>query len=433
MTTPRYILLIASLFLVYTQGMWERLFGGSPAIKLIVEGLIMLYLLLSVKYFKKKTPGSILFLIYLIFSFAVSILNGSGALAWLKYIRYFAYFYLLYITIFHTYISNKQWVFILKFAVFLILIQGLGSIYNVFILKQRVEGYVGLMSSIGGTTAATYPLFLLNLTIIIFFFHKSYNHKFIILILIFCASSFLVGYSSGKRAIYFTFPIFIALTSFISLYSLRNVVGIYKKFLFLIAIILLISPVYFFGIRSTSGVNYYLSGNENKLQVLSSAIEYAVDYEDAQSFTGLSIGRSGSTLQVIKKSLENRTLFFVGQGYGKVKDENTISDLGVGYGIVGITRDIISAGWIVMLITGAIVIKVILTNWSVKSNITNVLRITILLLFLYTHITYSSDFVVSLKINFMLIVICTFINSPKHIDSLRFVLDEYFLPEQECY
>lgn len=413
--------------------MWERLFGFSPAIKLIAEALIMFYLLLSVKYFKKKTPGSILFLIYLIFSFAVSILNGSGALAWLKYIRYFAYFYLLYITIFHTYISNKQWVFILKFAVFLILIQGLGSIYNVFILKQRVEGYVGLMSSIGGTTAATYPLFLLNLTIIIFFFHKSYNHKFIILILIFCASSFLVGYSSGKRAIYFTFPIFIALTSFISLYSLRNVVGIYKKFLFLIAIILLISPVYFFGIRSTSGVNYYLSGNENKLQVLSSAIEYAVDYEDAQSFTGLSIGRSGSTLQVIKKSLENRTLFFVGQGYGKVKDENTISDLGVGYGIVGITRDIISAGWIVMLITGAIVIKVILTNWSVKSNITNVLRITILLLFLYTHITYSSDFVVSLKINFMLIVICTFINSPKHIDSLRFVLDEYFLPEQECY
>ena len=314
--------------------MWERLFGFSPAIKLIAEALIMFYLLLSVKYFKKKTPGSILFLIYLIFSFAVSILNGSGALAWLKYIRYFAYFYLLYITIFHTYISNKQWVFILKFAVFLILIQGLGSIYNVFILKQRVEGYVGLMSSIGGTTAATYPLFLLNLTIIIFFFHKSYNHKFIILILIFCASSFLVGYSSGKRAIYFTFPIFIALTSFISLYSLRNVVGIYKKFLFLIAIILLISPVYFFGIRSTSGVNYYLSGNENKLQVLSSAIEYAVDYEDAQSFTGLSIGRSGSTLQVIKKSLENRTLFFVGKGYGKVKDENTISDLGVGYGIV---------------------------------------------------------------------------------------------------
>lgn len=433
MTNPRYILLITSLFIVYTQGLWERMFGFSPAIKLIAEALIMFYLLLSVKYFKKKTPGSILFLIYLIFSFAVSILNGSGALAWLKYIRYFAYFYLLYITIFHTYISNKQWVFILKFAVFLILIQGLGSIYNVFILKQRVEGYVGLMSSIGGTTAATYPLFLLNLTIIIFFFHKSYNHKFIILILIFCASSFLVGYSSGKRAIYFTFPIFIALTSFISLYSLRNVVGIYKKFLFLIAIILLISPVYFFGIRSTSGVNYYLSGNENKLQVLSSAIEYAVDYEDAQSFTGLSIGRSGSTLQVIKKSLENRTLFFVGQGYGKVKDENTISDLGVGYGIVGITRDIISAGWIVMLITGAIVIKVILTNWSVKSNITNVLRITILLLFLYTHITYSSDFVVSLKINFMLIVICTFINSPKHIDSLRFVLDEYFLPEQECY
>lgn len=433
MTNPRYILLITSLFIVYTQGLWERMFGFSPAIKLIAEALIMFYLLLSVKYFKKKTPGSILFLIYLIFSFAVSILNGSGALAWLKYIRYFAYFYLLYITIFHTYISNKQWVFILKFAVFLILIQGLGSIYNVFILKQRVEGYVGLMSSIGGTTAATYPLFLLNLTIIIFFFHKSYNHKFIILILIFCASSFLVGYSSGKRAIYFTFPIFIALTSFISLYSLRNVVGIYKKFLFLIAIILLISPVYFFGIRSTSGVNYYLSGNENKLQVLSSAIEYAVDYEDAQSFTGLSIGRSGSTLQVIKKSLENRTLFFVGQGYGKVKDENTISDLGVGYGIVGITRDIISAGWIVMLITGAIVIKVILTNWSVKSNITNVLRITILLLFLYTHITYSSDFVVSLKINFMLIVICTFINSHKHIDSLRFVLDEYFLPEQECY
>lgn len=433
MTLPRLLLLILSCFLVYTQGLWERVFDQNPIVKTLLESTIWIYLLLSVKYLIKKTPANLWFLAYLLFSLIIAVVNESGLNAWLKYIRYFAYFYLIYVTLWHTPVTRKQWKVLFNLIVFLVFLQALGAAYNIFVLRERIEGHVGLMSSIGGTTAATYPLFLLNLAIIIFFFHKNHNSEFIILMLIFCLTSFLVGYSSGKRAIYFTFPIFMALTSIISSYSLRKIAGAYKKLLSLVAIILILSPIYFFGIRSTSGVNYYLSGDESRLKVLSSAIEYALDYEEAQSSRGLSIGRSGSTLQVIRNSLENSTFFFAGQGYGKVKDENTISDLGVGYGIVGITRDIISAGWIVMLITGLIVIKVILTNWSAKSDLTNVLRIIILLLFLYTHITYSSDFVVSLKINIMLVLIFAFINSPMHIDSLRFVLDEYFLPEIESY
>lgn len=426
MTNPRFLLLTCSLFLVYTQGLWERMFGFSPAIKLISEAFIFLYLLLSIKYFRKKTPGNVLFLIYLIISFIGSIINGSDPVAWLKFVRYFVYFYLLYITLFHTSISHKQWVFILKFVVFLILIQGLGSIYNVFILNQRVEGFVGLMSSLGGTTAATFPLLIVSLSVTFYFFIQP-QHKKIYLYLLACVvSAFLVGYASGKRAIFFTLPAFIVLITFLSAFLLKGNKLFYKRLIMLGFIVLVLLPVYFFGIKTTAGVNYYLSGNETNRQMIGNAIEYAINYEDSKSAKGLTTGRSGSSVQVIRNSLQNPSFILFGQGYGMVKDDNTLSRLGVNYGIVGFTRDIISGGWIVMFLTVFIMLSMIFINRSIISSFTTTLRIAIMTIFLFTHFIYSSDFAVSLKLNFLLVFLLVFINSPAHTDCLHNLLGSYF-------
>jgi hypothetical protein len=37
MTNPRFLLLLTSMFLIYTQGLWERIAGFSPTTMLILE------------------------------------------------------------------------------------------------------------------------------------------------------------------------------------------------------------------------------------------------------------------------------------------------------------------------------------------------------------------------------------------------------------
>ena len=426
MTTPRYILLILSLFMVYTQGMWERMLDNTSAIKMIAEVFIWMYLLLSVKYLKKETPGNIIFFVFLLFSMATSIINGSGLLAWLKYIRYFAYFYLIYITLFHTTISVNQWGLLLRIIVFLVLIQGLGAIYNVIILGQRVEGYVGLMSSLGGTTAATFPLLIISLAVLLYLFNKKQNNKVNLILLLCVLSAALVGYSSEKRAIFFTVPLFLIVIFIFALLHFAKSSAFYKRLGVLVIIILLFLPYYFWGIRKTAGVNYFLTGNETNIELLENALKYATNYEGSLSNEGLTTGRTGSTYQIIIKSTRNVSSFLFGQGYGLIKDESTTSDLGVMYGIVGLTRDIISGGWIVMLLTILIMLKVILTNISIKSNMTKAIRILILFVFLFTYLGYSSDFTVSLKINLIIVFIYVLINSPIHSEYLEYISIHYF-------
>jgi hypothetical protein len=215
------------------------------------------------------------------------------------------------------------------------------------------------MSSLGGTTAATFPLLIVSLSVTFYFFIQP-QHKKIYLYLLACVvSAFLVGYASGKRAIFFTLPAFIVLITFLSAFLLKGNKLFYKRLIMLGFIVLVLLPVYFFGIKTTAGVNYYLSGNETNRQMIGNAIEYAINYEDSKSAKGLTTGRSGSSVQVIRNSLQNPSFILFGQGYGMVKDDNTLSRLGVNYGIVGFTRDIISGGWIVMFLTVFIMLSMI--------------------------------------------------------------------------
>ena len=426
MTNPRFLLLLTSMFLIYTQGLWERIAGFSPTTMLILESAVWLYLLLSIKYLRKETPGNILFIVYLCFSLLTSILNGSGTLAWIKYIRYFVYFYLIFITLYHTHISHKQWDLLFKLAVFLILIQGLGAAYTTFILNLRIEGYVGLMSSLGGSTASIFPLMVISLSILVYLFNTQQNSKLNLILLGFVISASLVGYSSGKRAIFFTIPLFLIIAVILSIHHFVKRPSFYRRLVILIFIISLISPFYFLGIKTTKGINYLISGNETNIELLQNAFEYAVDYGGSVSYKGLNTGRAGSTAQIVSQSTKNLNLFVFGKGYGSIKEESTTSSLGVLYGIVGFTRDIISGGWIVMLLTVLILVKVILTNRSLESKFTKALRLLILFIFLVTHFGYSSDFTVTLKINFLLAILYALINSPVHALCLESILLKYF-------
>lgn len=425
----RFVAFLAVMFMVYTQGIWERVLSSLSYVIIVIEIVIWVYLILSVQKYTKPAPGKLLMIIFIITSFTVGIANGSGIYAWLKYIRYFVYFYLIYWSLWNTRLDASQWRLLLKYIIFLIILQGVGAAYNIFILNQRVEGHVGIMSSIGGTTATIFPLFIMSVAIVAFFFARKQNISFYIILLLILIASVLVGYQSGKRAIFLVIPIFLFVSFLLSFYYLRKKSFFYKKALWFFGFILAVTPIYIFGITSSKGFNYFLSGFESNFEVLKVAINYTKDYESATSQYGETIGRQGTTGIIIENSRQNIQTFLLGYGFGMVKDEGVRFSIGIHYGIVGFTRDIVSGGWLVMILTFLVLRKVILTTHSFSFGGTKIMRLIIYLVLIFTHFGYSSDFVVSLKINLLLAILLIFINSYRNKGFASNTIIQHFITE----
>eukprot|EP01093_Parvamoeba_rugata_P010751 TRINITY_DN28_c0_g1_i1.p1 TRINITY_DN28_c0_g1~~TRINITY_DN28_c0_g1_i1.p1 ORF type:complete len:190 (-),score=10.25 TRINITY_DN28_c0_g1_i1:99-647(-) len=167
---------------------------------------------------------------------------------------------------------------------------------------------------------------------------------------------------------------------------------------------------------NSKGLNYGLSGNETVVEVIINSLNYADDYEDATDQHGSTIGRSNTTSRIIENTLSDSSLFFFGLGFGATKSDIAMRSLGYKYGIVGFTRDIVSGGFFLSFLTIILICRIILINKSIKTNVSTITRRAMLIVFLYTHLFYSSDFTVSLKINLILVVIMALLNSPtQHI------------------
>ena len=416
--------------MVFTQGLWERLLLLPPGTSIIVELPIWIYLLLSIKTFSYWAPARNYVILYIIFSLFISIANGENLIEWIKYIRYFLYFYLIYASLWNTEISRSQWYKVFKLVLLLIIAQGLGSSIDLFFFNQRIEGHVGIMSSLGGTKASTFPLFIISMTLLSLYFLNQLNRKTLILMAIIITSSALVGYGSGKRAIYFIIPVFIVLISILSFYKLQGYYLFYRRIFGFILISLLILPVYFLGITNSNGLNYNLKGGESNSEIIEAALNYAEKYENTTTSYVATSGRSGTSLQILDKSMSSFERFVLGFGIDSYKDESSRYDLGIRYGIVGFTRDLLAGGWLLMILTVVITSLVILKNKSLRHPFTNSLRVIIFAIFIYTHFFYSADFTVHLKINFLLLLLMVLINSPVNQENLHYFIYNYFLPNK---
>lgn len=413
MSKVKLNLLFLCLFFVYTQGMWERTFFFLSDITYLIDISIVAFIVFQFKW-NTNTPGSKVFFAFLLTAFLVGMTNSDSITETFLYIRFTIYTYLIYVQIYSLGLDTRNWFRLLKFSVWMILIQVIGSLYTLFFLDERIEGYVGLMSSTGGTTATVFPLFVSSVALLYYLFRSNMQWKEWLILLLVFLSTFLVGYASGKRGIYFTLPVFFIITILMAFPILIKNGGFKKKLIGISSMAVLIFPVLIFGIFNSNGLNYSLSGNESYSEVVVNALSFAEEYESATDQYGRTIGRTNTTTQILDKSLSEPTLFISGVGYGTTKEESTMLRLGYGYGLVGFTRDLISAGWIFSVLTVIFMAVIILRNNSVKLGLTKVLRRVIFLVFLYTHFFYSSDFTVSLKINLLMVILLALINSPWH-------------------
>lgn len=403
------------IFFVFTQGMWERLFFLSPLIQYLVDGIIIAFIIYQFKYYK-NVPGSSLFFVLLVTAFVIGSVNNDSVFETFLYLRYIIFTYLIYNQLFFLNISQQQWGRILKFILAVSLLQGIGALYNMFILGERIEGYVGVMSSLGGTTAAIFPLLISSLIFVYYLFSPRLLKLETILLLSILFSVFLVGYSSSKRSIYFIMPIMFVFITVISLPKIITKKHFKRKFSGITLFSIMIFPLIIYGMVNSHGLNYSLSGSEAALDVISSSMDYVNEYENATDQYDRTIGRSNTTSSVFENMLENNAMFFSGTGYGAIKEESRMLKLGYGYGIVGFTRDLISGGFFLSLFTVLLFYQMIMKRKTQHSNFSRILRLTILGVFIFTYFFYSSDFTVSLKITLITVVVLSLVNSPSHAE-----------------
>ena len=306
-----------------------------------------------------------------------------------------------------------------KFIVMMVLLQGVASIINLSFFG-RAEYNVGAMSSLGGTTATAFPLFVFSILLVIYYFFSFTKRKWYFYILLMIASVFLMAYCSGKRAIFFYVPAFWVAISLICPFFIKwNL--FHRKLFWAIVVFVLFIPVYFFGLTQAGGIADSLGGNESKIEILVKAIEYAEFYENADA-AGATVGRSNTTETVLDQALSSKEGWLVGNGFGTIKDESEKDLAGIGYGFVGYSRDVFSGGIVFASLVALFMIFLIFYH-DVKTHdsFSTAMRIVIFAVFVVIHFTYSANFTVSLKLNMILAPLLCFLNSANYAD-----LKEYY-------
>lgn len=409
------------LFLVFTQGFWERYtpIPAQPLLEMFIIGVT----LLSYKSILNPLCYRLLFVLSVGF---ICSLYTSTSVAYFKSIRFVLYFFFLYDIYGNTQFTISQYLHLLKFLVGLLLLQGIASAIQVFIIGERIEGYVGYMSSLGGSTATTFLVIVLSISMIaLLYANDRLPRKYIYWILLCIASAMLVGYSSGKRAIYFIAPFVIFFSILlVRIYIQKNRLKEFrKKIIYIFILIILFFPIYMIGVTSSQFLlSDQVKRNGNNMEIISKAIEYALFYESSEH-KGSSTGRSGTTENILKSAFGDAKYFLVGSGFGSYKDGDVAKDRNVIYGFVGFSRDVFAGGIIFAILMAIWFVKVIMYHNNRETDPFSVtLRYMILFAFLFTHFTYSSDYTTHLKLTSLLIVILPVINSKEYAH-----IKEYFL------
>lgn len=419
---PKLLLIYLIGFFVYTQGYWER-FTSIP-----VKGILeILMLVLTIIYFRPKNLKTILlFISVFVVGFCSAVCTGT-VIGYFKYIRYLFYSYVLIDIVQQCRLSIRQFRDLFGYFLIIVLLQGIAAVLQVFVLHSRVEGYVGMMSSLGGATATAFPVMIISVTTVVFCFIKSPNYKWNLWMILIVLSMFLIGYSSGKRAIYYFIPLHAVLSLIVSYIFAKKTkikLGWNKVFIF-IALCLLCVPLFFYGVTNSVGYMYELNGNETNKEVVTKMLEITQKYEQAE-MDGSTIGRSNTTERLLSIAFTNKNFFLYGRGFQLEKDENAKSQMGVGYGIVGFTRDLFTGGVFFSILTVIFLLHLILRkNYKSKDAFSKSLRMVLVLVFVSIHFFYSADFTISLKLTCVLTLIISFANSRYYYHIKKYVHKKY--------
>jgi len=340
-TDKWFVNVLGVLFLlVYTQGYIERIGGGGNVVKLIIEVpvfVIMLHLINRGEC--QPAPGFLLIALYVVWSAISGLFNGDGMYAAFLYCRYVLYAYLVFSAVWRTPLTRTAVMRLNTIVALLFIVQIGASAHEVFVRGERVEAHVGALYAAGGSLATEFPLLAMGLTVPFYLYHRRNP-----LLLLLAWAFFLVGYASGKRAIYFFAPPLYLLI--LGWYVVRTrTLHALKQSLWGASILTCLVPLLLLGMSRSHGLGQEHS--DGPRERVAQMFDKGAEYTEREGPTGQTEGRTATNRRVLSMLLGGQweiTLFGLGPSSMR-EEEKRYLDLGIGYGICGWAQDVICIGW----------------------------------------------------------------------------------------
>jgi hypothetical protein len=352
--------------LVYTQGLLEWLGVPDKAIKVIVEAPVALLGVCTLLVPRRSlAPGWKWALVFISGTFVSGFISGNSVLDSFLYCRWLLYGYIILWGVWNAHLSAQQVHRLLHLILFVWALQVMAAIIKVTVLGSRAEQTVGMMGTTGGAPATVFPLLVLALAVALYCYFRP-SLKWVILAL----GSGIVGFASGKRAVYFYLPAFYGVFVLWFIWREKSVSAL-KRLKVPVLMGLVSIPFLVFGMRNTHAISSigFTRGIDPVVAIRFTdfqwnhmiddfyfALQTAIASESREKYwdvVGPSSSRSSTTANVLKSSY-SRGLGPLLFGYGPTSlmmkgDKAAREILNIRYGITGWSRDVMSVGWIAML------------------------------------------------------------------------------------
>lgn len=342
-----YHALCLLFFLTYTRGALDRL--GVPEVigKTVAEGAIVLVVMPVLwKMRWRRPPGGMWVAIFAVTTILSGIVSGDGLYRSFLYFRPLLYAYLVFWAVWNADLKRAEIVRVNRMILLLWIVQVVAACFEVFVLGERVEGHVGTIESHSGVPATAFPMLAMAYLMAFYFYYKKSAW---VLALAFCFG--IVGYASGKRAIYFLLPL-LFFTGIVWYLIRERAVSSLRHIFIAVVILVLATPAVLWGLTQSKRFGHLRGAGY--VATLSEALDVALEY-DRRVYAGgeETFGRSATSLRVLK-DLPSRAFGDYLLGLGPASMTQAAGKWGreaegIVYGLVNWSKDTLSVGWIAML------------------------------------------------------------------------------------
>lgn len=416
MKTYHALFLLFSL--IYTQGALERLGFPEVASKFIVEFSFILLIFSSLRQNESRIPPGLPWVAMFVCLTVISgILSDDGIFQSLLYSRHLVYAYLVLWTVWNAKLTAAEVSRLNNLIIGLWLLQVLASVFHTFLLGERIEAHVGTLTASNGSPATAFPLFALAYVIAYYCYYK---RSFWLLIL--GLSFVLVGYSSGKRAIYFYLPAVYA-GSFIWYILRERSIKAIRALGAPAMIFALCIPLLLFGLTESKRFEH-LRGQSLRSAIME-ALDVAGEYDTRVLSSGATFGRAATSKALLEKVFGYEAgSYLLGLGPTSMKiagGRRGATAERIDYGVVGWAEDTISVGWPAMLVQlffyGGLFWRVKKKRSAMLNSHYRALHFGCLLgfsVYFFLYFTYTDAFSMAGWLTFVQMYVVALILSPRH-------------------
>jgi len=295
-------------------------------------------------------PGTAWFSLYVAWCLVSGLFTTDSVFDAFMYCRYGTYAFTFLIAVWNYPFDTPDLGRFNRLLLALAAVQLMATALKLFGWNERTEWRVGTMTTAGGGLATLFPLLTVSYALGYYFYVRRS-----LWVLLAGFSFLLVGFASGKRAIYFVVPA-LALAIIILYCWLergRMLAAVLPRLILHLGLCAMaVLPAVVYGISHSDGIGVSSDG-ATVSEIFEHALDYAQVYEYGRANNGMVAGRSGASEKVFEAIMDEpvSTLLF---GWGPaalmpkrgdaLQGGGGFRPLGITYGIVGWSHDAISIG-----------------------------------------------------------------------------------------